>query len=349
MATLKNTVITDTGYLQLPVGSTADRPAAESGMLRYNNTTQQMEYYTNQWTPMTIPFQMREIITTAYTAGGYKDAVAWTNVNKTIAATDTTTNLGDGSMERSFNYQASGCSDTAMFVFGAANAHGTASNYIIAYNMISETQLTSGFSRTMSGNRFRAGAIFQEKRFAFVNGGGNAAIEQFDMATQTISNLGINYTADPAWAMSHENFGIFYTSLEAGGSEASNSFYFATKTLIARSESPGAHHQQKSLNSKASFCYAGNEGTYNGGNNFRRTNMFTNSTSGTIPKPITNSGEENFTLGQEHQYMIGMYNGVQNTISWRFNYSNETGYRGNASLEPKGKAGASSASCGWRA
>jgi hypothetical protein len=39
MATLKNTVINDTGYLQLPAGSTAQRPAGTTGMIRVNTNT----------------------------------------------------------------------------------------------------------------------------------------------------------------------------------------------------------------------------------------------------------------------------------------------------------------------
>ena len=46
MATLKNTTINDTGYMQLPVGTTAQRPASPvNGMLRYNSTTSVIEMY----------------------------------------------------------------------------------------------------------------------------------------------------------------------------------------------------------------------------------------------------------------------------------------------------------------
>jgi len=39
MATLKNTTINDTGFLQLPVGTTAQRPTAATGMVRWNSST----------------------------------------------------------------------------------------------------------------------------------------------------------------------------------------------------------------------------------------------------------------------------------------------------------------------
>lgn len=51
MATLKNTTINDTGFLQVPVGTTAQRPASPtSGMMRYNNNTYAYEMYNGiQW------------------------------------------------------------------------------------------------------------------------------------------------------------------------------------------------------------------------------------------------------------------------------------------------------------
>ncbi len=39
MASLKNTIINDTGFLQLPAGSTAQRPAGSTGMIRVNTNT----------------------------------------------------------------------------------------------------------------------------------------------------------------------------------------------------------------------------------------------------------------------------------------------------------------------
>lgn len=52
MATLKNTTINDTGYLQLPVGTTAQRPGTPvAGMTRYNQDKGLIEYYNGvDWT-----------------------------------------------------------------------------------------------------------------------------------------------------------------------------------------------------------------------------------------------------------------------------------------------------------
>ncbi len=50
MATLKNTIIDTTGALQLPVGTTAQRPTASAGHMRYNSSFKTVETYTgNRW------------------------------------------------------------------------------------------------------------------------------------------------------------------------------------------------------------------------------------------------------------------------------------------------------------
>ena len=45
--------------------------------------------------------------------------------------------------------------------------------------------------------------------------------------------------------------------------------------------------------------------------------------------------------------MLGQYNGLQNNLSHRFNYSTQTGFALGSSGEPKGHAGMSSAVAGW--
>ena len=46
MATLQNTTINDTGYLQVPVGTTAQRPASPTvGMWRFNTDLGYLEIY----------------------------------------------------------------------------------------------------------------------------------------------------------------------------------------------------------------------------------------------------------------------------------------------------------------
>lgn len=50
MATLKNTVINDTGFINIPAGDETNRPATNNGRLRFNTATKQTEYYErNKW------------------------------------------------------------------------------------------------------------------------------------------------------------------------------------------------------------------------------------------------------------------------------------------------------------
>ena len=55
MATLKNSVVNDTGYLQMPVGTTAQRPGSPStGMVRWNTTINAAEVYNGtSWVSVT--------------------------------------------------------------------------------------------------------------------------------------------------------------------------------------------------------------------------------------------------------------------------------------------------------
>jgi len=346
MATLKNTTINDTGYLRLPVGTSAQRPTENStniGAMRVNGDTGKLEFWNGtDWEINLVSFPYRDIITTAFVQGGYRGGSAWNNVNKTFTATDTTVNLGDGATERSHNYQWGACSKDYSYVFGAGNGHAVASNYTIAFNMRTEQQATD-ISRTLAGTRHTFGGVFQETYYAWFSGGDATRIEEYNMTTKTlVGTLSPTYASGAIWGMSHERFGIFYQS------NAASNWNFATRQILGRSgTAPSAHHQQKSVMSKFTYAWAGNEGSYRSGYNFRKTNMITNITSGTISKPVGDSGEENFTLGQDHQYMLGMYNGNQNNISWRFNYQTETGFQGGATMEPKGHDGMSSAVAAW--
>lgn len=55
MATLKNTVINDTGYFKIPAGTTAQRPVSPSnGMTRYNTDNASMEYYSEARTAWVV-------------------------------------------------------------------------------------------------------------------------------------------------------------------------------------------------------------------------------------------------------------------------------------------------------
>ena len=347
MATLKNITIDDTGFLRLPVGTDAERPAEDSNniaAMRVNGDSGKLEYWNGvAWELSSLVFPFRTIVTNGFMQGGYQSSVAWNNANRVLASTDTTYNLGDGAIEASFNYQWGACSKDYAYVFGAGGGHAVSSNYTIAFNMRTEQQATD-ISRTLALSRHNFGGVFQEHYATWMAGGTDGRIEEYNLTTKTLQGtIGATTYSGNTWGMSHETYGIFYTGNNG------NTFTFSTRTIANRTGTgPSNSHQQKSINSKYLYSWAGNEGSYSGGNSFRRTNWTTNSTSGTVAKPVTNSGEENYTLGQDHQYMLGMYNGAQNNISWRWNYATESGFQGSSTMEPKGKPGASSGVCSWR-
>jgi hypothetical protein len=182
--------------------------------------------------------------------------------------------------------------------------------------------------------------MHQEQSFAYGKpADGSAAIMKFNFTTQQwMSSIGSQAgpNSDTMSAVYHETKGFHY------GNNAAVKFVFATESQSSSSVS-GIHGQQKGISSKLTTLYAGNEGDYAGGNNLRRWSVATETNIGNVGKPITNCGEEDFDMGQAHQYMLGNYNGEQNNRSWRFNYATDSGFEGGSTMQSKGVPGRSSA------
>lgn len=70
MASLKNTTINDTGYLQLPNGTDAQRPTAANGQMRYNTTSGQMEVYNNGWIQLSTNYNIEVLLVGGGGGGG---------------------------------------------------------------------------------------------------------------------------------------------------------------------------------------------------------------------------------------------------------------------------------------
>jgi hypothetical protein len=116
-------------------------------------------------------------------------------------------------------------------------------------------------------------------------------------------------------------------------------FVFATETESTPAANIGWHGQQKGMSSKVGKGYAGNEGSYGEGNNFRITNYTTETVTGTTGKGIANCGEENTTMGQDKGFLYGVYQnpgpGQVNSTS-RTTYATDVGVQLCASAEPTG-------------
>ena len=282
-------------------------------------------------------FFLRQIITKGYVLSGYRNGQPWTSVNEVTHSTDTTIDMG-GPLNNPTAYPGGMCDDTYAYVLKADGGVGGVSSNTNRYSMRTNTSIQFGQSPYTVGN---SGTLMhQEQLYAYGKpANGSAAIMKFNFTTGSwMSSLGAAYgnNSQTMSAFYHEKYGYHY------GDDNGVRLTFATETQ-AQSPMNGVHGQQKAISSKLAYVYAGNEGNYAGGYNLRRFNVVTETNVGNVTKPIGNCGEEDFDMGQNHQYMLGNYNGEQNNRSWRFNYATDSGYEGGGTMQSKGVPGRSSA------
>ena len=294
-------------------------------------------------------FKYRTIIAYSYLGGGYKDASPWKNVHKTINATDQTTHLGT-LLDYPASYTKGACSKTIFFVFSVNTANvwtgpdTVSDTYVTGVNMSNDTNYAHQSKFDLKNSRSDMAVMWKETEFSWVVAGGTTSVDKFNMSSETMAtgyNLTSFNSSEGASAFSDENYGYAYNS--GNGVK----FNFSSETF-ANGSVWGAHGQQKGISSKVGKGYAGNEGSYNGGYNLRRWTTSNDTNIGTVAKPDTNTGEENFTMGQDWQYMLGNYNGAQNNNSWKFYYATDSGSASVSGLNPGVNGGTSSGANGWR-
>jgi len=353
---INNTDIMSTLGISVPSFTTAGRPANPvTGQVIYNTTTGYLEMWDQGiWKPVIYntsggPFLYRQIINTSYVAGGYKDGTPWKNVNRMTHATDICCNLGD-LLSVAANYTSGACDLTTAYMWSAAdNNNNSADTTTVAFNMASETSMGTNQRWNVLNGRNDCATIFKETQYAYVGGGGTTAINVFTFSTATFtagsgtSIAGSGGYSDGTGSFSGENEGYWW----GGGAQKLTFSTGTTFTLASNSGLSDINGQQKGISSKLGRGYAGNEGGYNGGYNFRRYVISTESYT-LVARPIGNVGEENYDMGQNHQYMMGMYNGAQNNIGWKFNYTTDTGFELGSGSIRTGVPGGSSGHCFWK-
>lgn len=304
-----------------------------------------------------LPFLTRQVITTGYVAAGYKDSVAWRNVNVLNQTTDTCTNLGD-LLQESANYTKGAQTKNTAYVFGT---NGTGSQGVGAFtstscfNMRNNTTMTKNNSMN-SGTTIGDASTIQstgptgEYLFAYVNGNNTGAFNQkFNMTTEAyVGTIASSLTQGTCGAHQGENTGYWWSDDNVG-----RKFTFATETEAGTGASPGFHGQQKGLSAKTGFGYGGNEGTYGSGRYFRKWNYTTEVTVSTPQKMVWFMGEENFVMGQTAGYVLGHYSDTaggnasgtgQVNDSGKYTYATDTGGRG--SFDPTGTQSGTGSSAG---
>ena len=342
MATLKNTTISSTNQISVPSNTNAAAGGA-AGQLRYNPGTQQLEHYkltdTTIWQELSTPFLTRTVVTTGYLHGGYAASTVFNTTNRTIFATDTTVNISGGTQTWAHNYSCSVFNRTRNFTLGASNAHCSASTNVACFNM--RTEVSNSVAAFPVSN-VNSGAVQQQEFFGWwQNSAYSTNLYELNLTTETgytaVSGASVS---GQLWGTSHENYGIFW-----GGGQST--FTFATRTNAARTgTTPSGDGNQKTIQFKQGFHYAGREG--NPSTNWRKTNMFTNTSADAVGAKPYSSGEENMMTGQDWGYAVGWYQGSHVNTAFKFVYSTETGYGTTAALEAKGNAGNSSATMSWR-
>jgi hypothetical protein len=350
-----STDIMSTLGISVPSFTTATRPSNPvTGQTIYNTTTGYLEMYDQGiWKPVIYntsggPFLYRQIITTSYVAGGYKDGTPWQNVNRMNHSTDICTNLGN-LLSMAANYT-SGANDlTIAYTWGAeANNNNSNATLTVAFQMYTETTMGTNNNWNLINGKNDSATVFKETQYAYVTGGGGTQVNVFTFATQTMSSGAVaGVTGDSGYsygtsAFSDENVGYWWG---AGGQKVT--FASGTTYSVATASGVNVNGQQKGISSKLGRGYLGNEGGYNGGYNFRRYVVSTDSYT-LVARPIGNIGEENYDMGQAWQYMMGMYDGVQNNRGWKFTYSTDTGYELGSGSVRTGVPGGSSGHCYWR-
>jgi hypothetical protein len=369
-----NTVSLDNTGLFVPTKDTATLPSSPTqGQVIYNTDSHRMEIYdAGVWKDAADirhgTFFTRMVITTGYVMGGYKSDSPWKNVNRMVHATDVMTNLGD-LLTYAGTYTSGVNNLTKGFLWSTTDsmAAGTTTS---AFNLATETNagLNSRWNTWQAHDDIAT--IFKETQYAYI-AGGTPDVDQFNLTTETMQGIitASYFGASAAGfgdAISTDTHGYAY------GSALAVKLMFSTTTtsvispmVLKTSTNPSSdgtvrlggtytsgsmltHPQQKGISSKLQKGYIGNEGTYNGGYNLRRISFVTDTSLGTIAKPIGNSGEENFDMGQAHQYMMGMYDGAQNNRGWKFSYSTESGAELGAGSLRTGVAGGSSGQCVWK-
>jgi hypothetical protein len=352
-----NALIADEKGVYLPKFTTSTRPSSPvQGQVIYNTDTGFLEMWDNSlagWTVVSttsallVPFLYRTIITTGYVMAGYQSTSPWKNVNKMAHATDVCSNLGD-LLPLAGAYCGGGASLTKGFIWGADNAWPGTTTNIVSFNMASDSSVATIW--TMRNSRNDCESVFKETLYSYIFGGGPTDVDVFNMTTETV--LGAQGLTSMGGQPSYQ-YGVSAISDETKGfvwGDANQKLTFGTgaAATISTGAISASNSQQKGINSKLGKGYCGNEGDYNGGYNLRRWQFSTETSLGTVAKPVGNSGEENFDMGQAHQYMYGMYDGAQNNRGWRFSYTTETGTELGSGSIRTGVPGGSSGACAWK-
>jgi len=324
--------------------STGTLFVAPSGVMYVWDGTWTNKGDTQTTNPFGSSFLYRTIYTKGYMSGGYKNSSPWKNVNKTIHATDVTTNLGDKLVYNS-SYVGGGFSDYRTYIYPSTGAVGGTGTIVESMSMSSETMSSLDSARYLKTSRTDCEALLSPSlTSAYIVGGGSTAVDRHNFTTDIMFNAGTAPTA-PISGGTGGGLGVLFGQFKAWISQgAGSSFTWATETWATGGMSWSTDGQPKGLSSKHGYGYGG-VGSYPGSSYLYKFSESTGSNLATVNKNKTN-GEENFEIGQNHGYMLGAYDGSgQNNDAGKMNYLTDTWTAMGSDTQPKGHDGCSSGSC----
>ena len=337
----------------------ATRPTSPpSGLVFFNTSTSKLEIWDgNSWANVSdgASFLYRQIITTGFVIGGYQSTSPWTNINTMVHSTDVMTNNGN-ILPYAASYTSGACSLVNGYLWSADNSWPGTSAQTAAFNMNTMTGF-SGTSYNMRNGRNDSATVFKEHQYAYIIGGGATNVDVFNLSTETMmGDLSITAQAGDTFQAGNASHSSEFSGFVWQATDSAQKITFSNSTATATvsnltagaSTSPGINSQQKGFSSKHGKGYGGNEGSYLGGFNLRRWSYATDTNIGTVTKPLANSGEENYDMGQDHQYAMGCYDGVQNNRGHKFSYATDSGVELGSGSIRTGVPGGSSGHCVWK-
>lgn len=358
-AGISNVVEDTTPQLGGPVDfkSLSSNPSSNlaAGQVYYNSDSKKLMLYDgSDWVEVSgsagaQPFLTRQVITHGFVMGGYQSSVPWKNVNTMVHATDVMTNNGDV-LSAPSSYTSGVCTLTHGYIWGTDTTWPGTTTNTANFHM---TTYSGSTGPSLMYARNDAATLFKEHEMAWIVAGGSANVDVMNLSNATMySDQGqdsLSGDAMQSGAASHSSETAGYVWQATNDNRK---FTFSTGTTVTIStpgNAPGINSQQKGFSTKVGKGYAGNEGTYNGGNNLRVWNYSTETVQSTVSKPVTNSGEENYDMGQSHRYMMGNYDGAQNNRGDKFTYATDSGSELGSGSVRTGVPGGSSGHCVWRA
>lgn len=329
-----------------------DFPSSPSTGTQYMSPNRLYVYEGTAWSargsdinpnPFNNSFKYRTVYTRGYVSAGYRNSTPWRNVNKTVHATDVSTNLGD-LLDYASSYINGSWSDYYHYVYGnGSQAVGGSSTYTSSINMATEANRSHSTNWDTKYSRGDCGVVINPGlTIAYITGGGDSNTDKHNLVTDIMYNAGSCPANPVASGATTSFFGEKYGWVSNGGNAALN---WSNETWTSGLMSLGGDGHGKSLSSKHGWAYS-KPGSYASSNVLQKINDLTGATlSTTVYSPDT-SGEENFEVGQNHGYCLGNYNGAQNNNSYKVNYLTDAVTAGGADMQPKGHDGMSSGCCG---